>query len=160
MAFSRSHHYAVRIEWTGNLGTGTDHYRSYARDHTVSAEGVPDVLGSSDPTFRGDRSRWNPEQLLLAALTQCHMLSYLHHCAVNGVVVLSYADEAEGTMETEGNGGRFTSALLRPRIEIAEESMREQAVALHGPASRDCFIASSVNFPVHHEPVVTVRTAG
>ncbi|MFB7944800.1 OsmC family protein [Kitasatospora phosalacinea] len=159
MAFSRSHHYAVRIEWTGNLGTGTDHYRSYTRDHTVSAEGVPDVLGSSDPTFRGDRSRWNPEQLLLAALTQCHMLSYLHHCAVNGVVVLSYADEAEGTMETEGNGGRFTSALLRPRIEIAEESMRERAVALHGPASRDCFIASSVNFPVHHEPVVTVRAA-
>ncbi|MGW4809886.1 OsmC family protein [Kitasatospora sp. NPDC004272] len=159
MAFSPAHHYAVRVEWTGDLGTGTDHYRSYRRDHTVSAEGVPDILGSSDPTFRGDRSRWNPEQLLLAALAQCHMLSYLHHCALNGVVVLSYADDAEGTMVTEGNGGRFTEAVLRPRIEIAAEPMRERAVALHGPASRDCFIASSVNFPVRHEPVVTVRAA-
>ncbi|MFJ5233780.1 OsmC family protein [Kitasatospora sp. NPDC088391] len=153
------HHYAVRVDWTGNLGTGTDHYRSYSRAHEISAEGLPSILGSSDPTFRGDRSRWNPEQLLLAALTQCHMLAYLHHCAVNGVVVLSYTDESAGAMRTAGNGGRFTEAVLRPRVEVAAESMREQALALHGPAGRDCFIASSVNFPVRHEPVVTVRAA-
>ncbi|RKE21744.1 OsmC family protein [Streptomyces sp. TLI_171] len=152
------HHYAIRVDWTGNLGTGTDHYRSYSRAHEVSAEGLPSILGSSDPTFRGDRTRWNPEQLLLTALAQCHMLSYLHHCAVNGVVVLGYTDEAEGFMRTSGNGGSFTEAVLRPRVEIAEEAMREQALALHGPAGRDCFIASSVNFPVRHEPVVTVRT--
>ncbi|MFD5565927.1 OsmC family protein [Kitasatospora griseola] len=155
-----SHHYAVRVDWTGNLGTGTDTYRSYSRDHDVSSDGVPTLLGSADPTFRGDRSRWNPEQFLLAALAQCHMLSFLSHCARSGVVVLSYTDEAEATMETSGGGGRFTSAMLRPRVVIAEESMLEKAIALHGPASQDCFIASSVNFPVHHEPVVTVRATG
>ncbi|MEV4560168.1 OsmC family protein [Kitasatospora sp. NPDC049285] len=154
-----SHHYAIHVAWTGNLGTGTDTYRSYGRDHTVSAEGLPPIHGSADPTFRGDRGRWNPEQLLLAALAQCHMLSYLHQCAVNDVVVLSYTDDATGTMQTSGGGGRFTEALLSPRIEIAEESMRERALALHGPASRDCFIAASVNFPVRHEPVVTVRSS-
>lgn len=152
-----THHYAIHIDWTGNLGTGTDGHRSYSRAHTVSAAGVPDIEGSADPTFHGDRTRWNPEQLLLAALSQCHMLSYLYQCAKNGVVVLSYTDDAVATMRSAGTGGQFTEAVLRPRIEIAEQAMLDRAVALHGQASRDCFIASSVNFPVRHEPVVTVR---
>ncbi|GAA2781783.1 OsmC family protein [Kitasatospora paracochleata] len=153
----KPHTYAVRVTWTGNLGTGTDTYKSYERAHEITAEGVPPILGSADPTFRGDPSRWNPEQLLLAALSQCHMMSYFHQCAVNGVVVTSYVDDAVGTMVVAGGGGHFTEVVLRPRIEIAEESMRERALALHGPAQQGCFIAASVNFPVHHEPTVTVR---
>ena len=79
------HRYDVTVTWTGNDGEGTKSYRSYRRDHDVDAPGRPTVPGSSDPAFRGDPSRWNPEQLLVAALSQCHMLSYLHQCAANGV---------------------------------------------------------------------------
>ncbi|MGW4890881.1 OsmC family protein [Kitasatospora sp. NPDC004240] len=150
------HSYAVRTTWTGNLGTGTSHYRAYTRAHEVAAEGLPSILGSSDPTFRGDPTRWNPEQLLLAALSQCHMLSYLHFCAINGVIVTSYVDEATGTMATSGDSGHFTEAVVHPRITVTEESMVEKAVELHKEAHRACFIANSVNFPVRHEPVVTV----
>jgi len=150
------HSYTARVTWTGNLGTGTSHYRAYERAHEVAADGLPPILGSSDPTFRGDRTRWNPEQLLLAALAQCHMLSYLHFCAVNGVVVTSYVDDATGTMETAGDSGHFTEVVLHPRITVAEESMTEAALALHSEAHRACFIANSVNFPVRHSPTVTV----
>ncbi|WP_354642781.1 OsmC family protein [Kitasatospora camelliae] len=153
------HTYRTEITWTGNLGTGTSHYRAYSRAHDVDAEGLPTILGSADPTFRGDRTRWNPEQLLLAALAQCHMLSYLHFCAVNGVEVTSYVDEAVGTMEQEGNGGHFTEAVLRPRITVTDAAMLAKALELHHPASEACFIASSVNFPVRHEPTVTVESA-
>lgn len=160
MPSARQHTYETEVVWTGNLGTGTDSYRSYRRTHEVSADGPAPIAGSSDPHFRGDADRWNPEQLLLAALSQCHMLSYLHVCAVNGVVVTAYTDRAAGTMtETGDGGGRFTGVVLRPRVEVAEPSMAEKAVALHEDAHRLCFIASSVNFPVGHEPEVTVRPA-
>lgn len=111
---ARLHCYTTRVTWTGNLGTGTSHYRAYSRAHEVAAGELPVILGSSDPTFHGDASRWNPEQLLLAALSQCHMLSYLHFCTLGGVVVTSYVDEAAGTMGTAGDSGQFTEAVVRP----------------------------------------------
>jgi organic hydroperoxide reductase OsmC/OhrA len=153
---SRQHHYAVTVSWTGNLGTGTSGYRDYGRDHDVAAGDLPVILGSSDRAFRGDPGRWNPELELLAALSQCHMLSYLHVCAVAGVVVTGYVDAAEGTMaeDTDG-GGRFTEAVLRPEVTVATADMIDSAVALHEEAGAKCFIASSVNFPVRHEPTVT-----
>ncbi|AUY49353.1 OsmC family protein [Streptomyces sp. CB01881] len=156
---ARLHTYTAEITWTGNRGTGTSDYRSYERSHEVAGEGLPTIPGSSDPAFRGDPARWNPEQLQLAALSQCHMLSYLHQCAVNGVVVTSYVDRPLGTMEETAGGGHFTEAVLRPRIEVASEEMTEKALALHDDAHRACFIAASVNFPVRHEAVVTVAAS-
>ncbi|MFJ9774077.1 OsmC family protein [Kitasatospora sp. NPDC101157] len=153
---ARQHEYTAEISWTGNQGTGTSDYRSYSRDVEVTAEGLPAIPGSADPVFRGDRARWNPEQLLLVALSQCHLLSYLHLCAVNGVVVTSYVDRPVGTMTVSPEGGHFTSAVLHPRVEVAEAGMAEQALALHAQANRACFIANSVNFPVQHEAEVTV----
>lgn len=153
------HRYALTVTWTGNTGEGTARYRGYTRRHTVTADGPPVLLGSADPTFHGDRDRWNPEQLLLAALAQCHMLSYLHVCVDAGVVVTAYVDRATGSMRTEGDGGgRFTEVVLHPEIIVADETMVEAATKAHRRASELCFIANSVNFPVHHEPVV--RAAG
>ncbi|MFG3228912.1 OsmC family protein [Kitasatospora sp. NPDC048194] len=153
---ARQFTYTAEISWTGNRGTGTSDPRSYSRDHEVSVEGLPVILGSADPAFRGDPGRWNPEQLLLAALSQCHLMSYLYQCAVNGVVVTSYVDRPVGTMAVAAGRGHFTSVVLHPRIEVAEEGMTEMALALHAEAQRGCFIAASVDFPVRHEPVVTV----
>jgi organic hydroperoxide reductase OsmC/OhrA len=153
---SRRHHYEVTVSWTGNRGTGTSGYRDYGRDHEVSAEGRPLILGSSDPAFRGDPARWNPELALLTALSECHMLSYLHVCATAGVVVTGYVDASEGTMaEDDNGGGRFTEVTLRPQVTVATADMIDSAIALHEEASAKCFIAASVNFPVHHEPAVT-----
>ena len=150
------HHYALAIEWTGNRGTGTSDYKAYGRDHVVSAEGKPPLAGSSDRSFRGDPDRWNPEELLLAALSQCHMLSYLHEAATHGIVVESYVDAATGTMEqTHDGGGHFTIATLRPRVTISAGDPA-LALELHHDANAKCFIASSVNFPVIHEPEVTL----
>ena len=156
---SRRHQYEVTVSWTGNRGTGTSGYRHYGRDHEVSAEGRPLILGSSDPAFRGDPARWNPELALLSALSECHMLSYLHVCATAGVVVTGYVDAAEGTMaEDDNGGGRFTEVTLRPQVTVATADMIDSAIALHEEASAKCFIAASVNFPVHHEP--TVKASG
>lgn len=150
------HHYEATVTWTGNLGTGTSGYRAYARTHEVTAEGPGTILGSSDPAFRGDTDRWNPEQLMLAALSQCHLLSYLHRCASAGVVVTAYTDRPVGTMEETATGGHFTEVVLRPHVEVSAAEMVPKAVALHEDAHRACFIASSVNFPVRHEPSVSV----
>lgn len=157
MDVRRTHRYDVTTTWTGNRGTGTSGYRDYGRDHEVAADGRSAIEGSSDPAFRGDKTRWNPELELLAALSQCHMLSYLHVCATAGVVVTAYEDAPYGTMaETEDGGGHFTEVVLRPTVTVADAAMAEQAQQLHHNASEKCFIASSVNFPVHHEPSVTV----
>ncbi|MFA4841867.1 MAG: OsmC family protein, partial [Agrococcus sp.] len=122
------HAYAVEVEWTGAGADGTRTYRSYTRDHVIRIEGLPDILGSSDSTFRGDRTRHNPEQLLLASLAQCHMLSYLHQAATRGIVVTAYRDAATGTMVTEGTGGRFTHVVLRPVVTIADASQAADAL--------------------------------
>jgi organic hydroperoxide reductase OsmC/OhrA len=153
------HEYSVGVTWTGNRGTGTSTYRSYGRDHTVRAEGKSTIDGSSDPTFHGDADRWNPEELLLAALSQCHMLSYLHVAARHGVTVTAYADEATGTMEQSGESGRFTGAVLRPRVTIADPAQSKRAQSLHAEAAAACFIAASVDFPVDHQPVILVEGA-
>ena len=148
------HHYALETEWTGNRGVGTADYKSYGRDHVVRAAGKHDLEGSSDRSFRGDADRWNPEELLLAALSQCHMLSYLHVAASHGIVVENYTDAATGTMEqTHNGGGHFTLATLRPRVTISAGDLA-LALELHHEASAKCFIAASVNFPVKHEPEI------
>ena len=149
--------YAIRTEWTGNLGEGTTSYRAYSRDHVISAAGRPDLQGSSDPAFRGDAARWNPEDLLVGSLSSCHMLWYLHLCAQAKITVLAYHDDAAGTMvEDDGGGGRFTQAVLRPAVTIAAGGDAALASALHEEAHRLCFIANSVNFPVSIEPTVIV----
>jgi organic hydroperoxide reductase OsmC/OhrA len=151
------HSYTVTTTWTGNQGTGTSNYRAYSRDHTLSAEGRPDIPATSDPSFRGDPTRWNPEQLLVGALSDCHMLWYLHLCATSGVVVESYVDEAVGHMAMEQNGaGQFTEVVLRPRVVISTPDTFEKAQELPAKAHEMCFIARSMNFPVKHEPLVTV----
>ncbi|OJX62329.1 MAG: peroxiredoxin [Micrococcales bacterium 73-13] len=150
------HHYAVRVVWQGDRGTGTSGYRDYSRAHVVTAEGnAHPIEGSSDRPFHGDAERWNPEELLLAALSQCHMLSYLHVATKRGIVVTAYQDDAIGTMRQQGDGGRFTSVTLRPRVTIAAGDPAE-AIEAHEEAQRLCFIASSVNFAVRHEPTVTI----
>lgn len=153
---AREHHYAVRVRWTGNTGTGTSGYRDYARSHEILAEGKPTILASSDPVFRGDPARWNPEELLVAALSSCHQLAYLHLCAVAGVVVVDYTDHAEGWMELTTDGsGHFTHVVLHPKVTVAPGSDAAKALALHHEAHEKCFIARSVNFPVEHEAEVT-----
>ncbi len=150
------HSYRLHASWTGNRGTGTSGYRDYGRDVTLAVTGKPDLLASADKPFRGDPERWNPEDMLLAALSECHLLSYLHACVTAGVVVVSYEDDAAGTMVEDGAGsGRFREVVLHPRVVVAEESMIEAAYAAHARAHELCFIANSVNFPVRHEAEVT-----
>jgi organic hydroperoxide reductase OsmC/OhrA len=146
---SKQHEYSVTVKWTGDLGTGTSGYRAYKRDHEISAPGKPVIPGSSDPAFRGDPSRYNPEEMLVASLSTCHMLWYLHLCAEAGIVVTGYVDEPRGVMaETEEGGGRFTEVVLRPRVRLAAGADPALAQRLHEKAHDLCFIASSVNFPV------------
>lgn len=149
------HDYAVVVEWTGNQGSGTSGYKSYGRDHIVSVEGKPPLLGSSDRAFFGDRDRWNPEDELVAALSQCHMLSYLHVAQRSGVVVQAYTDAAAGTMRQVGDGGHFTEVVLHPVVTISAGDPA-LALELHHEAHELCFIASSVNFPVRVEAQVVV----
>jgi organic hydroperoxide reductase OsmC/OhrA len=149
MANTREHRYAVSLIWNGNLGSGTSGYRDYSRDYEIGADGKPVIRGSADPAFRGDRSRWNPEELLVASLSACHKLWYLHLAAEAGIVVTAYADRAEGVMEVGRDGaGRFKSVVLRPTVTVATGSDLGLARALHEPAHGKCFIANSVNFPV------------
>ncbi|MCU1527499.1 MAG: peroxiredoxin [Frondihabitans sp.] len=153
------HHYDLRTTWTGARDVGTVDYRSYGRDHVLSVAGKSDIAGSADRPFRGDADRWNPEELLLGALSQCHLLSYLHVCATGGVVVTAYVDDAVGTMvQTNDGGGHFTEVTLRPRVTVADASMVQAAEELHHKASQQCFIASSVNFPVKHEPTIVAAS--
>lgn len=150
------HTYDVTITWTGDTGEGTATYRSFRRDHVVAADGRPDIAGSADPAFRGDDTRWNPEQLLVASISQCHMLWYLHLCATAHVVVTGYVDEAHGELATNEDGsGQFTSVTLRPQVTVADPAQVERATTLHHDVPALCFVARSVNFPVHHEPTVT-----
>lgn len=144
----------VRLRWTGDRGTGTARYAGYARDHEISAAGKPPIAGSSDPRFRGDAARWNPEELLLGAISACHQLWYLHLCADAGVVVTGYVDEAEAVLTLDGDGnGRITAATLRPQVTIIAGDPA-LAAALHEKAGRRCFVARSLAFPVRHEAVI------
>ncbi|MBI3679101.1 MAG: OsmC family protein [Acidobacteria bacterium] len=147
------HHYMIHLQWTGNQGSGTSGYRTYSRDHVITGVGKPPLLGSSDPVFRGDAARYNPEELLVASLAACHMLWMLHLCADAAIVVIEYTDSAGGVMEVNPDGsGQFTSVVLRPRVMITDSSRMDEVRALHQKAHGLCFIARSVNFPVRHEP--------
>lgn len=152
---SREHTYRVEVRWTGNRGSGTSGYKAYGRDHEIRAPGKPASSGSSDPTFRGDPARWNPEDLLVGSLSACHKLWYLHLCADAGVVVIAYEDHAEGLMIEEDSGaGQFTSVTLRPRVTIGAASNADLAERLHQAAHEKCFVARSVAFPVTVEPSI------
>jgi organic hydroperoxide reductase OsmC/OhrA len=152
------HHYTTAITWTGNNGSGTSGYTEYERSHTVRIAGKPDIAASSDAPFHGDITKHNPEDFLLASLSSCHMLWYLHLCADAGIIVVDYTDEATGTMvQLPKNGGHFTEVTLHPVVTITDASRMEQALALHDAAHAHCFIANSVNFPVHHSPKCLVH---
>jgi organic hydroperoxide reductase OsmC/OhrA len=147
-----THGYEVRVAWTGNAGTGTTGYAAYRRD-TVATAGDKSLPGSSDPAFRGDPDRWNPEELLLVSLSQCHLLWYLHLAASAGIVVTDYVDDPSATMIMNADGsGQFERVVLRPSVTIAEPSDRAAALSIHAKAHEMCFIARSVNFPVDCEP--------
>lgn len=151
----RTHDYSTTVRWSGNLGSGTSSYRAYSRDHEITAPDAPMIPGSSDPAFRGDPSRWNPEQLLVAALAQCHMLWFLHFASTAGVVVTAYEDSATGVMVEDDDGaGEFVSVTLHPVVTIAEGSDAALARELHARVGSVCFIARSVTFPVRHEVTI------
>jgi len=154
---ANQHFYKVGVKWTGNLGTGTSNYKAYSRNHLIQVEGKVPVESSSDPLFRGNPNRYNPEEMLVASLSSCHMLWYLHFCADAGIIVTSYQDEAEGIMIVESSGaGQFTEVILKPRISLANMQMMDQANALHEKANAYCFIARSCNFTVKHQAVYSI----
>ena len=157
---AKKHEYDVTVVWSGNRGTGTSNYSAYSRDHDLSTAQASTISGSADPAFRGDPTRWNPEQLQVAALSQCHMLWYLHLAATAGVVVTAYEDHAHGVMtQDETGGGQFESVTLHPLVTITAGSDPDKALAAHSKVPEVCFIARSVNFPVHHKPNITVADA-
>ena len=150
---TKYHNYSLTNTWTGNRGTGTSGYRLYDRSHLISVHNKVDIECSSDPSFLGDATKYNPEELLLASLSSCHMLWYLHLCADAGVVVTEYNDHASGTMEESADGGgRFVEVILHPRVTVSHSSMIDRANALHQKANALCFISNSCNFPVKHQP--------
>ena len=155
MATRKKHIYAATVTWTGNQGEGTAAYDAYARNYDIACVGKPAIRGSADSLYLGDATRHNPEDLLVASLSACHMLWYLHLCAVNHVVVTAYEDAAEGRMHTHADGsGEFAMVTLRPRVTVTEESDAATAERLHDDAAAMCFIARSVNFPVDHVPEI------
>jgi len=153
----KRHNYNCTVKWTGNIGVGTKDYTSYERAYTISIQNKIDIQGSSDPSFRGDPTKHNPEELFLASISSCHALWYLHLCASNGIVVLSYLDRATGTMlETKQGKGYFSEVTLLPSVIIAKPENLATAKALHQQANEMCFIANSCNFPIHHKPNISV----
>lgn len=153
----KQHHYAVRVRWIGDLGEGTRSYRGYLRDHIIEAPNKPAIAASSDPAFCGNPARWNPEELFVASISACHKLWYLHLCAIAGIVVREYFDEAEGWMQEEASGaGQFTRVLLRPYVEI-ESGDAKKACDLHAEAQKMCFIARSIHTEVVCEPTIAMR---
>lgn len=151
---TKVHAYTVTTTWTGNLGRGTSDYAAYERDLTIEAAGKAPIEGSSDPAFRGDPTRWNPEELFLASLSTCHMLWYLHLCARARITVQDYEDDAEGQMaEDADGGGRFIRVVLNPRV-VLSTGDRERARELHEEAHRKCYIANSVACPVEVRAVI------
>lgn len=155
---NRSHTYQAKLVWTGNTGEGTTSYKSFNRTYDIKIEGVPPITGSAAPDYRGDPSLPNPENMLLASLSACHMLWYLHLCAANEIVVTAYEDDISGTMESHQDGSaEFTGATLKPKVTVKAGADMAKAHSLHGEANRLCFIARSVNFPVHHEAHIEVE---
>ncbi len=147
------HNYTTTVKWTGNKGKGTSNYREFERSHIISIDNKPDILCSSDPAFLGDKTKYNPEELLLASLSSCHMLWYLHLCSESNIIVTKYLDNATGIMIEKSNGsGYFSEVTLNPTVIVTENSMIEKAIELHKKANELCFIANSVNFKIFHNP--------
>jgi organic hydroperoxide reductase OsmC/OhrA len=159
---AKTHTYELTVTWTGNTGTGTNSYQGFERSHDVSIDGKPTIVGSADPAFRGARECWNPEELLVASLAQCHMLWYLVLCAKEGIIVTEYVDHSSGTLvETADGGGHFEEVTLHPHVTITTPEKMDRAVALHERAHDLCYVANSVNFTVRTDPtVVTAVAAG
>ena len=154
---AQEHNYNLTALWTGNTGNGTKNVRAYDRSHTVSIQGKPELFLTTDNPAVGDKSKWNPEDLLVSSISSCHMLSYLYVCALEGIVITSYTDNATGIMiEKESGGGNFKEVSLNPIIYVAEESMIEKAIELHHKAHDICYIANSVNFEVKCNPICKV----
>lgn len=154
----KQHNYSLTVNWTGNTSEGTNGYKLYKRSHEIIVEGKKIIEGSSDPAFLGDKTKHNPEELLLASISSCHMLWYLHLCSDAGVIVTNYLDEAKGTMiETENGGGKFESVSLHPTVTVKDISMVDKAMLLHTKANELCFIANSVNFKIKHVPIIIVE---
>lgn len=153
--------YQVELNWTGNTGEGTSGYQSYLRDFALNGnEKMLSIPGSSDPDFLGDATRYNPEEMLLSSLSSCHMLWYLHLCAVNHVIVTAYSDQPEGTMMMDNTGsGRFEQVILKPSVTVKDKRMKEKALALHEDANKMCFIANSCNFPIHHQAAIEAENS-
>jgi organic hydroperoxide reductase OsmC/OhrA len=156
MARQRTHQYRITSNWTGNSGTGTSAYTAYSRSFESSGQGkCAAIPGSSDPAFRGDPARYNPEELLVAAVSSCHMLWVLHLCSDAGIVVTEYTDEAWGEMVEHADGsGEMTGVVLRPRMCLADPTRAPEVAAIHDRAHSFCCLARSVRFPVRHEPEV------
>jgi len=151
------HNYSLTVKWTGNKGTGTSNYKAFERSHSIILENKTEILCSSDPAFLGDKTKHNPEDLLVASLSSCHMLWYLHLCSEVGIIVTEYLDNATGIMiETSNGGGHFTEVTLNPVVTVTEISMIEKAIELHKKANELCFIANSVNFTVTHKPIAKI----
>lgn len=152
----KEHHYQTIVKWTGNQSEGTKTYTSYSRNHVIQVSGkAEDIQASSDPSFKGDSSRYNPEELFLSSLSSCHMLWYLHLCSVHHIIVTEYTDEATGIMtETKNGSGKFTAVTLKPRVKVTDKSMIEKAIHLHHEANKMCFIANSCNIEIRHNPTV------
>ncbi len=155
----KKHHYEIKTSWTGNLGNGTKNYRAYERDHEISAaHKTSTILGSSDPSFRGDSKRYNPEELFIASISSCHMLWYLHLCSTHEISVLAYVDTATGSMiETKNGSGKFEEVILYPEVVIRNKDQIKLATELHHKAHEFCFIANSCNFEINHRPKITVQ---
>jgi organic hydroperoxide reductase OsmC/OhrA len=157
---SHEHVFECRLDWTGAANGAVKDYASYSREVRVEIAGKPALRASAAEVFRGDASLWNPEDMLVASLSTCHCLSYLALAARAGIPVTAYEDDARGTMDLVDKVMRFTRVLLRPKVTLAAgaEAHVDKARALHTKAHHECFIASSVNFPVDHEPtIVTAR---
>lgn len=158
MSKAKLHLYRVEIHWTGNTGLGTQSYSTYDRAHTIGVADKPTIEASADPAFRGDKTKYNPEELLVASLSSCHMLWYLHLCATAQVVVTRYIDYPIGTlMESGDGGGQFSKVLLRPIVTIAPQGDPAVAAQIHDQAHQKCFIANSVSFPVQCEPSIQLE---
>lgn len=157
----KNHNYTINLEWLGNEGFGTRDYKSYNRNHKIEIDKKYDaIMGSSDPSFRGDPQRYNPEELFLSSIAACHMFWYLHLCSVHNIVVEEYMNLATGTMEESENGsGRFVEVLLNPRVQITDPSMITMASSLHEEAKKMCFIANSCNFVINHHPITLAKNS-
>jgi organic hydroperoxide reductase OsmC/OhrA len=149
----KTHQYSLTVKWTGNKGDGTSNYRAYERSHIVIARDKTDILCSSDPAFRGDKTKHSPEDLFVASISGCHMLWYLHLCADAGIVVTDYFDNPVGILlEAQDGSGYFKEVVLHPVVTVADKTKIDKANQLHDKAQKLCFIANSCNFKILHEP--------